>query len=447
MKTPHRILLSVLIGIAGVSPALADDWPHWLGPKGDAIWRESSVMTTLPASGPKVLWRIPVGLGYSGPSVTDQHVYVYDFTPSANRNPDNEAFGAGNLPGKERIQCLDVKTGKTVWEHSYDCVYAIAYPGGPRCTVTIADGRAYALGAMGHFRCLDAATGELQWSVLLTEEYKTEPPRWGYASHPFVHDGLVYVLAGGKGSVVVAFDAATGKEKWRALDARTQGYCPVSLIHAGGVDQLLAWHPESLNSLDPKTGELHWSKPLKPSWGVATAAPRLQGNKLFVSGPGFIAGLLELAKDKPEATFLWRGKPKTAVYAVNTTPFVDGDVIYGADVESSLLMGVDLATGKRLWETKEPTLAPTAPARARHGTAFIVKHEPSGRFFLFNENGELIIAELSREGYKEISRAALLEPTNEAFGRPVVWSHPAFAHRSVFARNDKELIRVDLSKP
>ena len=300
---------------------------------------------------------------------------------------------------------------------------------------------------MGHLRCLDAATGELEWDVLLTEKYETEPPRWGYASHPFVHDGLVYVLAGGKGSVVVAFDAATGKEQWRALNAATQGYCPLSLIHAAGVDQLLAWHPESLNSLNPKTGEVYWSKKLKPSWGVATAVPRLQGDQLFVSGPGYIAGLLELSKDKPAATFLWRGKPKSAVYAVNTTPFVDGDMIYGADVETSAFMGVDLATGKRVWETKKPVLAPDAPPRARHGTAFIVKHEPSGRFFLYNENGELIIANLSRDSYTEISRASLLKPTNEAFGRPVVWSHPAFAHKSVFVRNDKELIRADLSRP
>ena len=66
------------------------------------------------------------------------------------------------------------------------------------------------------------------------------------------------------------------------------------------------------------------------------------------------------------------------------------------------------------------------------------------RFFLSNEKGDLIIARLSPKGYEEISRAHLLEPTNTAAGRDVVWSHPAFANRRIFARNDKEIICCDL---
>ena len=104
---------------------------------------------------------------------------------------------------------------------------------------------------------------------------------------------------------------------------------------------------------------------------------------------------------------------------------------------------VDLKTGKRLWQSFQPT---TGKRPASHGTAFIVKHQPSGKFFLFSEQGDLIVADLSREGYKEISRFHVLEPTGEAFGRNVVWSHPAFANQCVFARNDKELVCVSLKK-
>ena len=104
-------------------------------------------------------------------------------------------------------------------------------------------------------------------------------------------------------------------------------------------------------------------------------------------------------------------------------------------------MAVDLKTGKRLWSTFAPT---TGERRAAHGTAFIVKH--GDRFFLFSETGDLVIAKLSRERYEEVSRAHLLEPTSEAFGRDVVWSHPAFAQRNMYARNDKELICVSLAK-
>jgi hypothetical protein len=79
----------------------------------------------------------------------------------------------------------------------------------------------------------------------------------------------------------------------------------------------------------------------------------------------------------------------------------------------------------------------------RWANAFIVKN--ADRFFLFNEKGDLIIARLSPSGYQEISRSHLIEPTNKDCGRAVVWSHPAFADRCCFARNDKELICVDLA--
>jgi hypothetical protein len=89
----------------------------------------------------------------------------------------------------------------------------------------------------------------------------------------------------------------------------------------------------------------------------------------------------------------------------------------------------------------EPTTGGTR--RGRYGTAFIVKHED--RFFLFSETGDLILAKLSPQGYTELGRFHVLEPTSLTFGRNVVWSHPAFAHKSVFARNDKELVRVNLA--
>ncbi len=103
-------------------------------------------------------------------------------------------------------------------------------------------------------------------------------------------------------------------------------------------------------------------------------------------------------------------------------------------------MGVRMHNGERLWQTFKPT---TGNGRARYGTAFLVKHED--RFFLFSETGDLILAKLSARGYDELGRFHVLNPTNEAFRRSVVWSHPAFAEKSVFARNDKELVCVDLA--
>jgi hypothetical protein len=116
-----------------------------------------------------------------------------------------------------------------------------------------------------------------------------------------------------------------------------------------------------------------------------------------------------------------------------------------------MLTAVDVATGKRLWETPDATLGGTR--RGKHGTAFLVRHEPAGspavastRTWIFSETGDLILATLSPAGYRELGRQHLLDPTNECFGREVVWSHPAFAGRCVYARNDRELVCVSLAK-
>lgn len=131
------------------------------------------------------------------------------------------------------------------------------------------------------------------------------------------------------------------------------------------------------------------------------------------------------------------------MYCVNSTPFLQDTTIYGCDASTGALIGVRLEDGQRLWETFEPTTGGTRGQS--YGTAFLVKHED--RFFLFSEKGDLILAHLSPQGYKEIGRFHVLDPTSRSFGRPVVWSHPAFARRCVFARNDQELVCVDLAKP
>ena len=112
------------------------------------------------------------------------------------------------------------------------------------------------------------------------------------------------------------------------------------------------------------------------------------------------------------------------------------------DSSAGSLRAVKLENGQRLWETFKATTG--GERRAAHGTAFLTRN--GDRFFLFSETGDLIVARLTPEKYEEIGRAHLLEPTNEAFGRPVVWSHPAYANRCVFARNDKEIVCVSLAR-
>lgn len=424
-----------LIGIATI--ACGEDWPQWLGPTRDGVWHETGILDKFPAGGPKVHWRTPIDGGYSGPAVADGRVYVTDYVGVGDKDPDPSI--RNELTGSERVHCLDAKTGKSIWKFEYDCPYKISYPAGPRCTPTVSGGKVYTLGAEGNLFALDAATGKMIWSRALKQDYKTTSPIWGFSGHPLVDGQKLICLVGGEGSVVVAFDKDTGKELWKALSAKEPGYSAPSIIEAGGVRQLLLWHPQAINSLDPETGKLLWSMPLEPLYGMSIQSPRKSGDFLFAAGIGDQGLVLKLASDRPAASEVWRGTKTTGVYPTCSPPFIENGVIYGA-CQQGHFRAVDLATGKRLWETFEPT---TGKRFASSGSVFFVKN--GDRFFMFGESGDLIVAKLSRDKYEQLDRVHVLDPTGEAFGRRVVWSHPAFAGRAMFARNDKEIVCVSLA--
>ena len=420
--------------------ARADDWPQWLGPEQDSVWRETGIVKSLPGGTLEAKWRTPVGVGYSGPAVFKGKVYLTDYL-IAQGKVSNQPYQEMKLDGKERVLCLNAKDGKTLWKHEYPCQYNVSYPAGPRCTPTVTDGKVYTMGTMGDLRCLDAESGELIWAVDLKQRYEAKTPLWGFASHPVVDGNKLYCLAGGEGSVAIALDKDTGKEIWRSLSARLPGYCTPVLTTAGGKRQLIIFHAEAINGLDPETGSVYWSVPLDTYYGCSIATPRISGDLLFAGGIKEAAAVLQLAKDAPQAEVLWRGTIRSAVYCVNSTPFIENGVIFGV-CRKGELRGVDLHTGERLWQT----YAATSGSRwAYYATAFIVKHED--RFFLYNDQGELIIARLDAKGYEELSRAKVLSPTQPFMGqgRSIVWSHPAFANRCLYARNNKELVCVSLA--
>lgn len=442
MNDRWKWLASLVVGASLLSTVQADDWPQWLGPKRDSVWRETGIVEVFPENKLPVKWRVPIAGGYSGPAVAGGKVFVTDFVKASGEAFNNPGQRA-ELKGQERVLCFDAATGKELWKHEYDCPYSISYPAGPRATPTVADGKVYVLGAEGDLLCLNADTGKVVWSKELKKEYKTATQIWGFCAHPLVDGNRLICVVGGEGSTAVAFDKESGNELWRSIDARVAGYCPPTIIEAGGARQLLIWDADKLNSLNPETGKKLWSFDLAPQYDMSITAPRQSGDLLFASGIGNVGACLKLTKDKPGAELLWKETARNGVPCANSTPILENGMIYGVDCQQGPLRGVKLETGERVWETYVPTTGNTGQ-RASHGTAFLVKHQD--RFFLFSETGDLVLAKLSPTGYEELSRFHVLEPTQECFGRAVVWSHPAFANKCCFARNDKELVCVSLAK-
>src|SRR5688572_9535872 len=140
---------SALVLTLFVSSAAAEDWPQWLGPRADSTWNDTGLITKFPAEGPKVLWRAPVANGYSGVSVAAGKVFVMDYQIATGKVDANPG-GRTALTGKERVVCLDEKTGKQLWAHSYDCPIKLSFPNGPRCSPVIEGDMVFSLGGEGH---------------------------------------------------------------------------------------------------------------------------------------------------------------------------------------------------------------------------------------------------------------------------------------------------------
>ena len=420
----------------------ADDWPQWQGPQRDGIWREAGIVRDFSAGSPPVVWRAEVAGGYSGPAVADGRVFLTDYLRSegdASPDPDKR----NELLGTERVLCLNAATGKEIWKHEYSRPYNISYPAGPRATPLVDDDRVYTLGAEGDLKCFKVADGEVVWERNLASDYNTKAPIWGYSAHPLIVGDMIVSLVGGEGSAAVAFDKHTGKEVWRSLSTPDIGYAPPTLIEAAGTSQLLIWHSKSLNSIDPATGKPYWSVPLEPDYNMSIAPPQKSAQWLYVGGIKNKSMVVKLGEgSKPWAKTVWRGKNGVGVAPSHCPIVVDAsnaDYIYGVDRGG--VRCVKLDTGEHIWE--DFSLMPNNRI-ANAGTVFITRNRD--RYFLLSDTGELAIARLSPAGYEELDRVGpILEPTHDAFGRMVLWSAPAYANKSMFVRNDKELIRVSLS--
>jgi outer membrane protein assembly factor BamB len=428
MVMREKTILAIIVGLTVAGQVFAEDWPQWRGPNRDGVWREKGIVQKL--DNLKVRWRAEVANGYCSPTVAEGRVYVTDrLTKPAQ---------------VESVHCFDAADGSKIWSYSYQCRYVkVGYPDGPRASVTIDRGRAYSLGSMGHLFCFDAAKGDVHWKKDLKAEYDVKIPIWGIAAAPLVERDLLILHIGGENACLVALDKVTGAEKWRALDDRASYSAPI-IVDQAGRRVLACWTGDSVSGLDPMTGKLHWRHPFTPTrMVIGIATPVLHDDYLFVSS--FYDGslLLKLDRDELAAEKVWRRRGVSeretdSLHCCISTPVIDGDHIYGVDSYGELRC-LDLLTGDRIWESLE------AVPKDRWSNIHMVRN--GDRMWMFNERGELIISKLSPEGFHEISRAKIIEPTEGQLGRRggVCWSHPAFADRHIYVRNDSELLCIDLS--
>ena len=436
------ILSGIIWNLGSVS---AQDWPQWRGPGRLGVWDETGIIERFPDTGLRVAWRTEVGAGFAGPAVADGRVFVLDW---------QEHSDSRTLDGIERVMALDEQTGDVFWTHQWETSYRmlmVTYAIGPRATPTVDGDRVYVVGATGRLWCLDVESGAVIWQKDYVEQYGTNVPVWGVTSAPLVDgDRLITIVGGEPDALVVAFDKQTGEELWRAVEVvQEMGYGQPVIYDAGGVRQLIIWHTGALVSLDPATGDIFWEEPWEVRSGLSVATPVRSGNYLLVSQFYHGSLMMRLDTDRPDATMLWKGSSRSelpdetdGLHALITTPIILDDYVYGVGSYGEL-RGLSARTGERLWMSSDMTV------QNRWGTAFMVQHRD--RFFVNNDEGDLMIVQLKPEGYVELDRTRLIEPTSVGghtranWTRTVNWSHPAYANKHIIHRNDSEIIRASLA--
>ena len=438
-----------LLAFVTVSVVHADDWQQWRGMDRLGIWHEEGIIEVFPDDGLNVTWRAPIRSGYSGPAVANGRVFVLDWL---------EDPASRTLDGTERAVALDEETGEILWTHEWQTTYRmlmVSYALGPRATPTVDGERVYVVGATGRLFCLNVETGDVVWSKDYIADYDTSVPTWGIASAPLVDgDKLITVVGGEPDALVVAFDKRTGEEIWHAGEVVGEmGYGQPVIYEAGGARQLIVWHAAALVSLDPETGDVYWEQEWEVGAGMSVATPVRSGDYLLVSQFYNGSMMMRLNQDRPEASMIWQGSSRSeepdqtdGLHSLITTPLIIGDYVYGVGSYGEL-RGLDARTGERIWMSEQMT------AQARWGTAFMVRH--NDRYFVNNDDGYLMIAQFTPEGYVELDRTRLIEANGNSgaamrgrpnrWERPINWSHPAYANKHIVHRNNAEIIRASLA--
>jgi len=386
------------------------DWAQWRGPQADGTWPGAPALSK--GGGLEIVWKEKLGGGYSGVTVADGRVYTMD----------REA-GPSDAAVTESIHCFDAESGNPLWRHAYSADYSgLEYGSGPRASVRIHDGKAYALGANGNVHCLDAASGKMIWAIDAAEKLNAGRPRWGFAATPVIWKDTVIFHLGVPGGSYLAFDQETGKEIWRGPDDPA-GYATPVFTKQGNRTLMIGWTPKHIVALDPDGGEVIWKAPYDVTSGVSIATPLIHQGMVLASGYWQGSKAIRLA----DGSLAWENNE--FLRGLMSQGFARDGTAWLLDKEHGLNC-FDLETGAKHWDDGHQL----TPAD-RNPQATFVRLGESEDFLVLNANGELIHATITRDGVTEHWREQLTGKT---------WAHPAYVGHHVFARDDRSIVCAKL---
>jgi outer membrane protein assembly factor BamB len=310
MKTTSLLVSSCLV-VCSTALAPAKDWPQWLGEN-----RDGKAAFDPPKTWPKELartWKVTVGDGVATPTLVGDKLYVFT-----------------REEGGEILRCLDAASGKEIWKSEKQDVLPANGPAqgfsGPRSTPTVADGKVVTLGLRGAVTCYDAASGKQLWRK---EDFKGSLPRFFTSASPIVADGLCIVQLGGNESGgVIAYDLASGEEKWK-WTGDGPSYASAMLMTVSGTKLVIAETDKKIVGLGLRDGKLLWETPfVVPGRGYNASTPIVDGDTLIYCGSGRGATAVKIEKevDGFVAKELWKNADNSVQF---NTPVLKSGTLYG----------------------------------------------------------------------------------------------------------------------
>jgi outer membrane protein assembly factor BamB len=407
-KIMRHALIPVILALTATAQTSVSDWPQFLGPDRNGVYRGPALADTWPAGGPTVVWKKQVGPGFSGPAVAQGRVILFH-----------------RVSDREVVESLDPRTGATQWQYGYPTSYRddFGFDEGPRAVPVIVHDVVYTFGAEGQLHAISLTTGKRIWSEDTMRRFSVAKGFFGAGGSPLVDDGRVIANIGGRGAGIVAFDAKTGKVLWSVTDDEAS-YSSGVIATISGRRSAIFLTRAGIVGVDPATGQIQFQRRWRSrmSASVNAATPLIIGDLIFVSaeyGPG--AAVLRV--DGSSLTELWASDDVLSNH-YSTSVFRDGYLFgfHGRQEYGPSFRSVEFRTGKVRWSED----------RFKAGSVILA----GDRLLIVREIGELILAPASPEGFRPIARAQVLPATVRAF--------PALADGRLYVRNEKTLVCLNL---
>jgi outer membrane protein assembly factor BamB len=362
-----------------------------------------------PPGGPRVVWQVPMGLGFSSVSPVGDAAYCN-----------------GEKDGKECCWKLDSRTGKLQWRTPIDQAISDRQGGdGPRSTPTVRGDYVFVLGTYLKLDCLNAKDGSRVWRVDLQKEFGGQVPQWGSAASPVLDGDRIFLNSGaGKDKSLMAFDPATGKNLW-AKESDELVHASPTPATIDGVRQIIFLTASGLVSLEPESGAVLWRYAFPHKTSTA-ASPVVGGNMIFCSaayGVGSACVEVHKAGDTFTVKELWRKRGKLMNHWA--TPVYSDKYLYGLFEDESALRCVEMASGNVMWSQGKSQVW-------RGGTVFV-----NGCVLVQEPDGDLVLVKADPTAYKQLARCKPLD------GK--CWTMPTVGDGRIFARSDKQVVCLDAS--